>query len=58
MKLVTIQMTLGFENMDDEIDFNDKESIADYLSNVLYQDPDFFGNFGQENIIEVKEIDD
>lgn len=56
MKLVTIQMTLGF--LDDELDFNDKEAIADYLSNMLYQDPEFFGNFGQENIIDVKEIDD
>ncbi|MFM9151722.1 MAG: hypothetical protein ACKOPU_05555 [Candidatus Planktophila sp.] len=44
--------------MDDEIDFNDKESIADYLSNILYQDPDFFGGFGKENIIEVRELDD
>jgi hypothetical protein len=50
-------MQLGIENMEDEIDFNDKESIADFLSRCLYYDPEFFGDFGAENIVEVKEID-
>jgi hypothetical protein len=58
MKIVTISMELGFENLDDRIDFNNKESIADFLSNILYEDPEFFGNFGPENITDVKEIDD
>lgn len=57
MKLITISMQLGIENMEDEIDFNDKESIADFLTDCLYRDPDFFGNFGAENIVEVKELD-
>jgi len=58
MRIVTISMELGFENLDDRIDFNNKESIADFLSNILYEDPEFFGNFGPENITDVKEIDD
>jgi len=58
MKIVTISMELGFENLDDRIDFNNKESIADFLSNILYEDPEFFGNFGPENITDVKDIDD
>ena len=58
MKIVTLSIELGFENLDDRIDFNNKESIADFLSNILYEDPEFFGNFGPENITDVKEIDD
>ena len=58
MKIVTLSIELGFENLDDRIDFNDKESIADFLSNILYEDPEFFGNFGPENITDVKDIDD
>lgn len=57
MKLVTIQMQLGFDNLEDEIDFDNKESIADYLTKMLYDDPDFFSYFGQENIIDVKEVE-
>ena len=58
MRIVTISMELGFENLDDRIDFTNKESIADFLSNILYEDPEFFGGFGPENITDVKEIDD
>lgn len=29
---------------------NDKEQVANYLTNKLYTDPDFFGDFGPENI--------
>jgi len=29
---------------------SDKEKIADYLNEKLYQDPEFFGDFGKENI--------
>ena len=58
MKIVTISMELGFENFDDEIDFNNKESIAEYLNNALYESPEFFCEFGPENITDVKDIDD
>ena len=38
---------------DDDI----KESfIPEYLTDKLYTDPEFFGDFGPENIIEVKEF--
>lgn len=50
MKLVTISMELV---IDDDI----KDSfIPDYLTDKLYTDPEFFGDFGPENIIEVKEF--
>jgi hypothetical protein len=46
-------MELG---IDDELT-NDKDAIADYLNNKLYMDPEFFGEFGPENIIDVKECE-
>jgi hypothetical protein len=49
---------LAFENVHECIDFNDKESIAEYLNNALYEHPEFFGDFGPENITDVKDIDD
>lgn len=53
MKVITISMELG---IDDELN-NDKDAIAQYLNNMLYMDPEFFGEFGPENIIEVRNID-
>lgn len=51
MKLVTISIELV---IDDDI----KDSfIPDYLTDKLYTDPEFFGDFGSENIIEVKEFE-
>lgn len=54
MKLIRISMELG---IDDDLVSNDKEVIANYLTNMLYGDPDFFGEFGPENIVEVREVD-
>lgn len=58
MKIVTVSVELAFENVHEGIDFNDKESIAEYLNNALYESPEFFGDFGPENITDVKDIDD
>lgn len=55
-------MELG---IDDEEDINNsstssfdsyKDKIANYLSNKLYTDPEFFGEFGPENIVEIREL--
>jgi hypothetical protein len=36
-----------------------KEQIAEYLNQMLHEDPEFFGDFGEENITIVKQnIDD
>ena len=32
-----------------------KEEIADYLNTMLYDDPEFFGDFGEENVVEISE---
>lgn len=34
-----------------------KDCIANYLNSKLYTDPEFFGDFGPENIIEVKDFE-
>jgi hypothetical protein len=33
-----------------------KDCIADYLNSKLYEDPEFFGEFGPENIESIKEF--
>ncbi len=51
MKLVKVQIELV---IDDDI----KESfIPEYLNDKLYTDPEFFGDFGPENILSVKEFE-
>ena len=46
MKLVTISMELI---IDDYVS-DTYDAIADYLNDKLYRDPEFFGDFGPENI--------
>jgi hypothetical protein len=45
MKIVTIKMELAIDE-----DITNLDKIADYLNNKLYTDPEFFGDFGSENI--------
>jgi hypothetical protein len=53
MKLVKVTIELG---IDDETCGNSYDDIALYLNHKLYMDPEFFGDFGSENIVEVKEF--
>jgi hypothetical protein len=53
MKLVKIEMELV---IDDEDCGDSPDNVADYLSRMLYDDPEFFGGFGPENIINIKEF--
>jgi hypothetical protein len=55
LKLVTVSIDLGVSSND--CDVKSKESIAEYLNKMLYEDPEFFGDFGPENIVEVKDMD-
>jgi hypothetical protein len=55
LKLVTVSIDLGISS--NECDVKSKESIAEYLNKMLYNDPEFFGDFGPENIIEVRDFD-
>lgn len=38
-------------------DLYNKDKIVDYLNKKLYSDPEFFGDFGPENITNIKEIE-
>ena len=53
MKLVKVEIQLI---IDDESCGNNYEDVAFYLNKMLYNDPEFFGEFGKENIVEVKEF--
>jgi hypothetical protein len=55
LKLVTVSIDLGISS--NECDVKSKESISEYLNKMLYNDPEFFGGFGPENIIEVRDLD-
>lgn len=54
MKLVKVEIELG---IDDEHCGNSHEDIAFYLNKMLYNDPEFFGEFGKENIVGVVEFE-
>jgi hypothetical protein len=51
MKIVTISMDLVIDT-----EMTDPYEIANYLNDKLYSDPEFFGDFGQENIVSVTDF--
>ena len=52
MKLVKVSIELIID-----ADIGDSyDMISDYLTDKLYTDPEFFGDFGPENIESVKEF--
>ena len=65
MKIITIKMDLVIDETSDraclpgwfDLDMTDKYDIAIYLTDKLYSDPEFFGDFGEENIVEIKDFE-
>ena len=59
MKLIKIEMDLVLD--DDTCQMIDgiynKDCIVDYLNSKLYNDPEFFGDFGAENIVSIREFE-
>ena len=53
MKIVKVSIELVVDN---DLEY-DKDRIANYLNNKLYTDPEWFGDFGPENIMEVKDFE-
>lgn len=53
MKIVKISMELiiNDEDLSDSYD-----AVSEYLNDKLYSDPEFFGDFGPENIESIKEF--
>jgi len=59
MKLVKVEIELV---IDDEVcemisGIYNKDCIAAYLTSKLYVDPEFFGDFEPENIVEIKNFE-
>lgn len=59
MKLVTISMELVIDDDTCEMigGVYNKDCIVDHLNTKLYSDPEFFGDFGPENIISIKDFE-
>ena len=59
MKLVKVQIELVIDDDTCEMieGVYNKDCIIDYLNSKLYTDPEFFGDFGPENILSVKEFE-
>jgi hypothetical protein len=57
MKLVKVQIELIIDDDTCEMveGVYNKDCIVDYLNSKLYTDPEFFGEFGKENISSVTE---
>lgn len=57
LKVVKVQIELVID--DDVCQLSDgvynKDCICDYLNSKLYTDPEFFGDFGPENIVEIRD---
>lgn len=64
MKIVKIEMELVIDDSVDILqdssingDYYCKDKIADYLNVQMYKDPEFFGDFGPENIVSIGEFE-
>ena len=55
IRVVTIQMELAIPS--DDCECLNRDDICNYLNKKLYEDPEFFGEFGSENIVKVDTID-
>jgi hypothetical protein len=59
MKIVKVSIELVIDDDMCEIieGVYNKDCIVEYLNNKLYEDPEWFGDFGPENIVEIKDFD-
>lgn len=51
IRVVTIQMGLAIPN--NECECINKNDILSYLNKKLYEDPEFFGEFGPGNLVKI-----
>lgn len=54
IKEVKIMMTMHIHNMPE---LTTKQEIADFINNMIYEDPDFFGQIDETNIVDVFEYE-
>jgi hypothetical protein len=50
MKIVTVTIELVIPDNEDKFLNDSTDAICDYLNDKLYTDPEYFGDFGPENI--------
>jgi hypothetical protein len=55
IRVITIQMELAIPI--DDCECVSKNDICNYLNKKLYEDPEFFGEIGPENLVKVDTID-
>ena len=54
VKEVKIMMYFHIHNMEE---LTTKEEIADFINQMIYEDPEFFGQIDEENIVDVREFE-
>lgn len=54
IKEVKIMMYFHIHNMEE---LKTKEEIADFINNMIYEDPEFFGQIDKDNILDVREYE-
>ena len=54
VKEVKIMMYFHIHNMEE---LTTKEQIADFINNMIYEDPEFFGQIDKDNILDVREYE-
>ena len=52
IKEIKIMMYFHIHNMEE---LKTKEEIADFINNMIYEDPEFFGQLTEDNIVDVRE---
>lgn len=64
MRIITVSIELVIDDTVDILndsnwvgDLYDKTKIANYLNDKLYSDHEWFGDFGPENIVTIKELE-
>lgn len=53
-KEIKIVMTMSIHNMPE---LTTKQEIADFINNAIYEDPEFFGQIDEDNIVDVREYE-
>lgn len=54
VKEVKIMMHMCIENMSE---LKTKQEIADFINNMICEDPEFFGQIDEDNILDVREYE-
>lgn len=54
IKEVKIMMYFHIHNMEE---LTTKEQIADFINNMIHEDPEFFGQIDKDNILDVREYE-